>query len=197
MWDERYAKPGYLFGTEPARFLVDHANCLPTSGDVLAVADGEGRNSAFLAARGLDVTAFDASPVGVEKAQALATERGVSVRQEVADVDSWPWTPDAYDAVVAIFVQFAAPPLRARLFEGMKRTLRPGGVLMLHGYRPKQIAYGTGGPPAAGNMYTEELLREAFADMRLLRLAAYDAEIEEGRGHSGMSALIDLVAVKG
>lgn len=78
----------------------------------------------------------------------------------------------------------------------MKRTLKLGGVLMLHGYRPEQIAYGTGGPPQAENMYTEDLLREAFGDMRIERLAAYDREIEEGTGHSGMSALIDLVAVK-
>lgn len=196
MWDERYARPGYLFGTEPAQFLVDRANYLPGSGNVLTVADGEGRNSAFLAARGLDVTAFDASQVAVEKAEVLAQERDVSVRHEVADVDGWDWTPDAYDAVVAIFVQFAAPPLRVSLFEGMKQTLRPGGVLLLHGYRPEQIAYSTGGPPMAENMYTEAMLREAFGDMRLLDLTAYDAEIEEGTGHSGMSALIDLVAVK-
>jgi SAM-dependent methyltransferase len=196
MWDERYAEPGYLFGTEPARFLAEQAHHLPDGGRVLAVADGEGRNSAFLAARGLDVTAFDASRVGVDKARALAAERGVEVRHEVADVDGWDWAPGACDAVVAIFVQFAGPALRARLFEGMRRTLRPGGVLMLHGYRPEQIAYGTGGSPHAENMYTEALLHAAFGDMRILRLAAYDAEIEEGRGHSGLSALIDLVAIK-
>lgn len=196
MWDERYARPGYLFGTEPACFLTAQAHHLPVGGRVLAVADGEGRNSAFLAARGFDVTAFDASPVAVDKARALAAERGVAVLHEVADVDGWDWTPDAYDAVVAIFVQFAAPPLRVRLFEGMKHTLRSGGVLLLHGYSPEQLACGTGGPPTADNMYTENMLHEAFGDMRLLRLAAYDAEIGEGRGHSGMSALIDLVAVK-
>jgi hypothetical protein len=86
--------------------------------------------------------------------------------------------------------------LRARLFEGMKRTLRPGGVLMLHGYRPEQVAYGTGGPPKAESMYTEGLLRKASGSIRTLRLTTYDREIEEGQGHSGLSALIDLVAVK-
>ncbi len=196
MWNDRYAEPGYLFGTEPARFLVERAGDLPDAGRVLAVADGEGRNSAFLAELGHDVTAFDPSPVGVEKARALAAGRGVTVRHEVADVDGWDWAPDAFDAVVAIFVQFADPPLRARLFEGMRRTLKPGGVLMLHGYRPEQIALGTGGPPHAANMYTEALLREAFGDLRILRLESYDREIQEGRGHSGPSALIDLVATK-
>ena len=196
MWDERYAAPGYLFGTEPARFLVDQAVHLPERGRVLVVADGEGRNSVFLAARGFDVMAFDASHVAVEKARALAKGRDVPVRFEVSNVDGWDWAPNAYDAVVAVFIQFAPPQMRARIFEGIKRTLKPGGMLMLHGYRPEQITYGTGGPPHAENMYTEEMLREGFGDMRILHLAAYDCEIEEGKGHAGMSALIDLVAVK-
>lgn len=104
MWNDRYAAPGYLFGTEPARFLVEQAHCLPDRGRVLAVADGEGRNPVFLAARSLDVTAFDASSVAARKARALADERGVAVRYEVADVDAWNWAPDAYDAIIAIFI---------------------------------------------------------------------------------------------
>lgn len=194
MWDERYDRSDYLFGTEPARFLIEHASHLPRLGRVLAVADGEGRNSVHLAERGHDVTAFDGSPVAVKKARALAVERNVVIDFHVADVEAWDWTPGGYDAVVAIFIQFAAPPARDAIFRGMKRTLKPGGVLLLHGYRPEQIAYRTGGPPFAENMYTEAMLREAFGDTRIERLASYDADIREGSGHCGMSALIDLVA---
>jgi hypothetical protein len=82
------------------------------------------------------------------------------------------------------------------VFEGMQRTLRPGGRLFLHGYRPEQVALGTGGPPDPTHMYTEELLRDAFGAMGIERLESYDAVIEEGAGHNGQSALIDLVAVK-
>ena len=194
-WDARYAGADYLFGTEPARFLIEQSAHLTRAGRVLAVADGEGRNSVWLAEQGLDVTAFDASPVAVEKARALATRRGVPVDFRVADIDAWDWGGE-YDAVVAVFIQFAPPLQRAAIFDGMVRGLRPGGTLLLHGYRPEQIGYGTGGPPVAENMYTEALLREAFAGMTILRLAAYDREVREGRGHDGMSALIDLVARK-
>ncbi len=83
-----------------------------------------------------------------------------------------------------------------RLFDGMKRALKPGGLLLVEGYRPEQLAYRTGGPPIAENLYTENMLREAFCDMEILELAVYDAVIEEGTGHKGMSALIDLVARK-
>ncbi|MFX0544004.1 SAM-dependent methyltransferase [Roseovarius sp. S1116L3] len=195
MWDERYAGDGYLFGTDPAGFLLGQAHHL-APGRALAVADGEGRNSVFLAQQGLSVTGFDASPVAVDKARRLAEARGVKVDFNVSDVDSWDWEPEAFDTVVAIFIQFAGPQMRDEIFDGMKRTLKPGGKLLLHGYRPEQLDYGTGGPPKAENMYTIELLEEAFGDLQILRLEAYDREITEGTGHAGMSALIDLIAQK-
>ncbi len=196
MWDERYRAPGYLFGTAPARFLVDQTDHIEPGARALAVADGEGRNSVYLAELGLKVVAMDGSPVAVAKAKNLAIERGVDVDFQVSDISLWEWAPETYDVVVAIFIQFASPQLRSEIFKGMKRTLRPGGTLLLHGYRPEQVNYGTGGPPSAEAMYTEPLLREAFGDMEILRLASYDREVDEGRGHSGMSALIDLVARK-
>jgi len=194
MWDERFDRPDYLFGTEPAAFLCAQAHLLEPGARALAVADGEGRNSVFLAECGLVVTAMDASPVGVEKARRLAAAHGVDVGFHIADIAEWDWDAPPYDLVAAIFIQFAGPELRARIFGGLRRAVRPGGLLLLHGYRPEQIDYGTGGPPHAENMYTEGMLLEAFGDWQILRLAAYDAEIAEGEGHAGMSALIDLVA---
>lgn len=196
MWDERYSTDEYLFGTEPAGFLVAHADVLEPASRVLAVADGEGRNSVYLAQLGHDVVAMDASPVGVAKARQLAAQRDVTVDFHVADIMTWDWTPGAYDAVVAIFIQFLSPEQRSDVFAAMQRTLRPGGRLLLHGYRPEQVALGTGGPPDPAAMYTEELLRDAFGAMEIERLESYDTVIEEGNGHSGRSALIDLIAVK-
>ena len=196
MWDERYSIDGYLFGTEAADFLVAHAALIAPASRVLAVADGEGRNSVYLAQLGHDVLAMDASPVGVAKARQLAAERGVTVDFQVADVLTWDWTPDAYDAVVGIFIQFLSPEQRLGVFEGMQRTLRPGGRLLLHGYRPEQVALGTGGPPDPTYMYTEDFLRDTFGAMDIERLESYDTVIEEGDGHSGQSALIDLIATK-
>lgn len=194
MWDERFAAEGYLFGTEPTAFLAAQAGLLSPGQRALAVADGEGRNSVWLAGQGLKVTAFDASPVGVAKARRLAEARGVTVDFHIADIDAWDWDAEPFDVVAAIFIQFSPPAQRARVFAGLRRAVRPGGLLLLHGYRPEQLAYGTGGPPDAANMYDEALLRGAFGDWEILHLAAYDTEIREGAGHAGMSALIDLVA---
>ncbi|MEM9562927.1 MAG: class I SAM-dependent methyltransferase [Actinomycetota bacterium] len=197
LWDQRYdSADGYLFGTRPAAFLTANAERLTAGASALVVADGEGRNSVYLAEQGVEVTAMDISSVGATKARALATERGVTVDVRVADVLDWRWEPEAYDLVVAVFIQFLHPEQRSEVFAGMTRTLRPGGRLLLHGYRPEQLSYGTGGPPLVECLYTEELLTAAFADLEIERLAGYDADIEEGTGHVGRSALIDLIARK-
>ena len=194
MWDQRYSDDDYLFGTEPTAALPAQAHMLEPQSRCLCVADGEGRNSVWLAEQGHQVTAWDASPVAVEKACRLATERGVEVEFAVADAADYNWTARQYDAVIAIFAQFAAPDLRDQMFEGMNAALNPGGLIFLHGYTPKQLEYKTGGPPFAGNLYTPELLRSRFSDMDILRLEAYEADLAEGTGHAGRSAVIDLIA---
>ncbi len=195
MWDKRYDVPGYLFGKEPADFLKRESGAIPGGSRVLCVADGEGRNSVWLAAQGHRVTAFDASPVAVEKARKLASERGVAPEFQVSAIEEWDWA-QTYDAVVAVFIQFSPPDLRARQFVWLAQAVAPGGVLLLHGYAPRQVEYGTGGPPDASHMYTTDMLSGAFAGFEILRLEDYDAEIDEGPGHSGRSALVDLVARK-
>lgn len=196
MWNDRYNTPDYLFGTEPAAFLRREAHRLTAGQTALCVADGEGRNSVFLAGQGLQVTAMDASDVAVAKAQALAAERGVSVEFHVADIARWDWDARRYDAVVAIFIQFAAPPRREAIFAGMIRALAPGGLLLLHGYSTAQLAHTTGGPRTLENLYSADLLADRFADLDILHLAEYEADLAEGTRHVGRSALIDLVAQK-
>lgn len=195
-WNERYSAPDYVFGKAPNVFLLSNASRLRRGQRALCVADGEGRNSVWLAEQGLDVTAFDFSPVGVEKARRLAAEHAVHVDYHVADVHDWGWIEAAFDVVAAIFVQFADPAMRSFMFERMVRTLRPGGFLFLTGYTPKQLEYRTGGPSQVENLYTPELLRQAFGALDMVELKAYEAALVDGSAHSGLSAVIDLVAAK-
>ena len=193
-WNRRFAADGYLFGTEPNVWLHEQA-CVWSAGQrVLCVADGEGRNSVWLAQRGLQVDAFDISDIGVAKARRLAEDQGANVNFQVADCDSFAWPQAAYDGVAAIFIQFADPALRERLFAHLQRCLKPGGTLVLQGYTPRQLEYRTGGPPLASHLYTEALLRQAFAAMDIVACREYEADVAEGTGHLGRSALIGLVA---
>ena len=84
--------------------------------------------------------------------------------------------------------------MRARLFANIQRCLKPGGTLVLQGYTPRQLEYKTGGPPVASHLYTADMLREAFAPMEIVELREYEAEVAEGTGHRGHSALIGMVA---
>ena len=192
-WEARFAGPEYHFGTEPNAFLKSKAGLLKPGQKALSIADGEGRNGVFLAEQGLDVLAMDFSPTALAKSQALARQRSVT---EQADLDTWRWPAEAFDVVVAIFFQFCAPQLRTRVFDGIKRALKPGGLLLMEGYTPKQREYKTGGPSEVENLYTRKLLEESFSDFASVEIREYDSEIHEGPGHGGMSALIDLVGRK-
>lgn len=195
-WDERFAKPGYLFGERPSMFIEREAAHIAPAAHVLCVADGEGRNSIWLAEQGFKVTAFDLSPVAMDKARRWAAERGQTVDFHEAGVDDWPWTPQAFDAVAAIFVQFADPDMRARMFAGMWNTLKPGGLLLVHGYTPKQLEYRTGGPGKVEHLYTADMMRSLLPDAEWVSLRDYEAELDEGSGHAGRSALLDAIARK-
>lgn len=195
-WNRRFENEAYIFGMEPNAYLRAQAHHLAPGGRALCVADGEGRNSVWLARRGLHVDAFDIAEAGVAKARKLAAQANVKVNYSVADCDQWPWPAQAFDAIVAIFVQFADPAMRERLFANMVHALKPGGVLVLQGYTPRQLEYKTGGPPILSHLYTAEMLREAFAALQIIELREYEAELSEGTQHSGRSALVGLVARK-
>jgi SAM-dependent methyltransferase len=196
-WETRYAVPEYAFGKEPNYFLASCKSLLPRSGRALAVADGEGRNGVWLAAQGLDVLSIDFSPSAQNKARALAAERGVNnIVFQQADVHAWNYPEAAFDVVVEIFTQFSVPAERGLKWAGMRRALKSGGLLILQGYTPQQLNYGTGGPKQIENLYTRALIEGAFGDYRDVTIVEEEREIHEGTSHGGMSAMIGLTARK-
>lgn len=195
-WDRRYGEADALFGEAPNAWLAAHAHLLPAGARVLSLADGQGRNGVWLAQRGCRVTAFDLSPVGIEQARRRARALDVAIDLSVADIADWPWTPDACDAVVGIFFQFASPALRAQIFEGVKRTLVPGGLFVLEGYGLRQLEHRTGGPGVAENLYTMPMLLQAFEGWRIEASRDLDTSLAEGTGHAGRSHLLSMVLRK-
>jgi len=195
-WEERYGVADYVFGTEPNYFLASCRALLPASGRALAVADGEGRNGVWLAEQGLDVLSIEFSPSALRKAEALGKERGVAVTFVRADVYTWDYPEAAFDVVVEIFTQFSSPAERTTKWAGMRRALKPGGLLIIQGYTPKQLQYGTGGPKELENLYTRAMLEDAFRDFHDMTIVEEEVEMREGTRHSGMSAVIGLTARK-
>ncbi len=195
-WNARFARDDFHFGEEPNAFLRAQAHRMQHGSSVLCVADGEGRNSVWLAQQGFQVTAFDFAPNAVHKARRLAQRRNVSATHELGDIYAWPWTSARYAALVAVFIQFLPPDSRDSVFAGMQSAVEPRGLFLLEGFRPEQVDYGTGGPPRREHMYTRAWLETIFAGWEILALQEHDTVIQEGNAHNGLSALIDLVARK-
>lgn len=193
-WNDRFDTPDYVYGTAPAQVLRTHTDLLVPGRTALSIADGEGRNSVFMAERGMTVTAFDGAPNAIAKARKLAEDWHATVDYSVADILDYNWDAQQYDLVVGIFFQFLTPEDRTRVFDGMIRATKHGGRILVHGYTVEQLQHGTGGPRVEDQLYTEALLREAFAGCEITELTTYEKVLEEGSGHSGPSALVDLVA---
>jgi len=196
-WNERFDKKEFIFGKEPNEYLVEQASrYLKPSSSVLCIADGEGRNGVWLARHGMRVTGFDVSDIALSKANQFAADNKVNIQYSLCDTDGFDWQASSYDAVVGIFIQFADPEMRARIFKQVHRTLKPAGLFILQGYTPKQLEYKTGGPSLIEHLYTEEMIRELSQDFEILELQCYEKRLSEGPRHTGMSALLGMVAKK-
>jgi 2-polyprenyl-3-methyl-5-hydroxy-6-metoxy-1,4-benzoquinol methylase len=196
-WNERFDKKEFIFGKEPNEYLVEQASrYLNPKSSVLCIADGEGRNGVWLAKQGMRVTGFDVSDIALSKANQFAKENQVNIQYSLCDTDGFDWQANSYDAVIGIFIQFADPEMRARIFKQVHQTLKPGGLFILQGYTPKQLEYRTGGPSLIEHLYTEEMIRELSQGLEILNIQCYEKELSEGARHTGMSALLGMVAKK-
>lgn len=195
-WDRRFAAPEYIFGSEPNLFVASQRALFTHGMRVLDIGCGEGRNSVWLAQAGCRVTGIDISTTALDKAAKLAAERSVEVQWIHADVRNWQWEAERFDAVVCIFIQFAAPEGRQRIFAGIQSTLVAGGYLVLQGYTPRQLQYCSGGPRDPDHLYTPELLEHSLPGFEIVHMDEHEAVLAEGTKHVGQAALIDLVARK-
>ena len=200
-WNERYSAEGYLFGQEPNQYLKEQILYQaklpkPNNPKTLCLADGEGRNSVWLAQQMHSVRAFDFSHIAVEKARELARQKSVTVDFNCCGWEEFDWKEAAYDYVVGIFFQFVDPIEREKLFKLIDHTLKDGGVLIIQGYGLDQLKFKTGGPGKLDHLYDEQLLKDHFPNYELVDLQTYEAEVNEGTAHKGMSSLVGMTAVK-
>jgi SAM-dependent methyltransferase len=195
IWDKRYSEEGFAYGTQPNDFLSENMHQLPAGGNILCLAEGEGRNSVFLAQHGFQVTAVDSSAVGLKKAEALASQHNVTIATRAADLAHFPLEADVYDGVISIFCHLP-PEVRISLHQKIINTLKPGGILILEAYTPTQLTYGTGGPPQEELMMNLQMLTEDFHSLHIRHGVELLREIHEGRLHTGRGAVVQFIAEK-
>ena len=194
-WNIRYSAEAYVYGTAPNDFLVTSIDHITAGGNVLCLAEGEGRNGVFLAKKGFRVTGVDASRVGLEKARRLAAANGVSLDLVVADLNDYRIAPGEWDAVVSIFCHLPTP-LRTRVYTDAVAGLKPGGVFIMEAYTPKQLLYKTGGPPTLDLLYDPDALCEELAELTLEVFQEVEREVREGQLHRGHAAVLQVIGKK-
>ena len=193
MWNERYAGPEYFYGTEPNAFLAEQAHRL--QGPVLSLAEGEGRNAVHLVSLGLEVHAVDLSDVGLAKAEALARQRGVAIRTEIADLRQFEPPGNHYRSVISISAHLPSP-IRRRLYPLVERALMPGGLLVLEAYSEAQLARDTGGPKDLALLMTPDKVKAGFPGLEPLLLQELEREVREGTGHTGLASVVQFIGRK-
>ena len=185
-WDQAYSDvEGYKYGEQPNAFLKEQAHRIPPRARVLLPGDGEGRNGVWLAEQGHQVCALDNSAVGLAKAEALAHRRQVTLQTVLVDLADWQPEPASADAVVLTYLHLP-PPLRTPVMHKLVQALKPGGVLLLEAFHPRQLQYSSGGPKNEAMLYTLDMLRgDLAAGMQELLASESETLLDEGPGHQG------------
>lgn len=195
MWNERYAEREFAYGKEANDFLKAQLSD-DGSGEILCVAEGQGRNAVYLAELGYQVTAADLSSVGLDRTKELAKEKGVKVDTLQVDLGEYSVANEAWDGIVCVFGHFP-PSIRTHVLTQLYGGLKPGGFLLMEVYSVDQLNYGTGGPKEASMLYRLEELKELLGtswDFAVLQQT--EREVHEGSYHNGKSSVIQVFGRK-
>jgi hypothetical protein len=162
-------------------------------GRVLCLAEGEGRNAVHLAREGFTATAVDSSRVGLEKAERLAHKNGVAIETVLVDLADFTIVKDSWDSIVSISCHLP-PDLRNKVHRDVVAGLRKGGTFLLEAYTPKQLGFGTGGPPSAEFMMDLVTLREELSGLKIVHGVEVVRNVVEGINHTGMGSVVQVLA---
>ena len=193
-WDERYREAGYAYGTAPNEFLASVVDRIP-KGKILSLAEGEGRNAVFLAALGYEVTGVDGSQVGLAKAMRLAKERGVTFNALHADLGAFQIEPDQWDGIIACYCHLPSA-IRIPLHQAAVRGLKSGGVFVLEAFSKAQLAYDTGGPKSLDMLMSLDELKRELSGLEFIHAVEIERNVREGSRHTGLAAVVQLLARK-
>ena len=166
-WNSKYGGSECLAGRKPCSWLSENRSHLPGKGRALDLAMGEGRNALFAASLGYEVLGVDASEIGVQRANELARERGLSLKGEVADLDEWPIPENTFDLVMCFYF------LDRKLFEPIHKSLRPGGIVIFETFNQDHLQYSDFKPEWV--LGPNELIKEFF-NYRILHYRETDED---------------------
>ena len=192
-WNERYANEEFVYGTEPNVFFKQQLETLKP-GKILLPAEGEGRNAVYAASQGWEVTAFDMSIKGKEKALQLAKLKAVDITYEVIGVQEFK-TDEIFDVIGLSFVHFPIK-IRNQAHQHLLQFLKVGGKVIFEGFAKAQLGKASGGPKNAAMLFSIEEIKGDFSSLEFKLLEEKTIELSEGQYHKGKAEVIRFLGVK-
>lgn len=198
-WNERYSEESYAYGTEPNEYLKSALARL-APGKILFGAEGEGRNAVHAAISGWQVSAFDISIEGKNKAMKLASEHGVSIDYQVGLLPELSFEDESFDAIGLIYAHFP-PDIKAAYHKILDRCLKPGGHIIFEAFGKQHLAYKQrdpkiGGPGDLDTLYSVKEIKSYFPNYEILELIEQEVELHEGLYHNGIGSVVRFLGRK-
>jgi SAM-dependent methyltransferase len=195
MWDDRYSGDEYFYGTEPNKLLQTITGLLPTHANILCIGEGEGRNAVYLARLGHNVTAIDYSIEGKRKAEKLARQYNIEISYLQCPLEDFNFSEHKWDAVISIFCHLPIT-ICGQIHQKIESSLKTNGLFICQAYSTEQLDFNTGGPKDPSMLYSESLLRGDFSKLIWIKLEKITSEILEGKGHTGLSSVVNAIGFK-
>jgi 2-polyprenyl-3-methyl-5-hydroxy-6-metoxy-1,4-benzoquinol methylase len=198
-WDDRYKTEEFAYGQEPNNYLKEQIEKLE-SGTILFPAEGEGRNAVFAAKSGWEVSAFDISEEGRNKALRLAENNNVSIDYQVGELEVLDFYEEQFDVIALIYAHFPAL-IKSDIHKQLDKLLRKNGLIIFEAFSKKHLEYVTknekvGGPKDIESLFSIEEIKADFPNYEIIELEEKEIELNEGLFHNGTGSVIRFVGRK-
>ena len=182
-WDHIYAQQNYPAPPNP--LLQQYAFLFPNNASVLDLACGLGSNSLYLAQLGCRLTAWDISPVALQKLTIEADRLGVDINTVCLDINAASFDQQHFDLIIVnhYLDRNLAPPL--------VRALNPGGILFYQTFvRTSLPSNKRTGPRNPAYLLAQGELLSLFSDLHARVFIDLQSTGATGQGLRNQSLLI-------
>ncbi len=198
-WDDRYSNEEFAYGEEPNNYLKEQIEKLQT-GSILFPAEGEGRNAVFAAKSGWNVSAFDISEEGRNKALKLAEVNDVKIDYQVGELETLDFEEGQFDAIALIYAHFPAE-IKSDIHKELDKLLRNNGIIIFEAFSKKHLEYlaindKVGGPKDIESLFSIEEIKADFPNYEIIELEEKEIELNEGLFHNGTGSVIRFIGKK-
>ncbi len=198
-WNERYSSEEFAYGTEPNNYLKEKLEKLKP-GTILFPAEGEGRNAVFAATKGWEVSAFDISNEGKNKALQLAANHNIAIDYQVGELQTLNFQAEQFDVIALIYAHFPAE-IKSSIHRMLDQYLRKGGVIIFEAFSKNHLDYiakneRVGGPKDIGSLFSIDEIKADFPNYSIIELEEKEIELHEGLFHNGTGSVIRFVGQK-